>query len=75
MTPIVYEISVMFVDLPGIPAKVDMTPEVMIEVLKTGLYLNKLVHSIVLDSFSATEQCIVYSITAAKSGAQPWTLK
>ena len=75
MNPPVYEISVIFTALPTIPAKVDMTPEVMIEVLKTGLYMNQSVHSIVLDSFSTTEQLIVYNITAAKSGGQPWSLK
>jgi len=75
MTPPVYEISVQFEALKGMWTKVDMTPEVMLHTMKTGLYQNEPVAAIVLDSFQVTDQQVIYDIRAAKQGGQPWSLK
>jgi hypothetical protein len=75
MNSSIYEVSVKFTDLGEIWTKVDMQPPTMLEVLKTGLYLNKPVTAIILDTFTAPDSQVIYSITAAKQGGQPWSLK
>ena len=61
----------------GVWHTVTVPTTVMIEVIKTGLFENRPVHSVKMWTITGEEgeqACLVYDVAVAKSGGQAWRM-